>query len=88
MEEATVSPTMFNNRNINMAAISSFLTHLFVLLNKLIELTLRYQIVSSQYLLRLCNSTQILDLNMTFHPDTLPNLKGKIFIVTGGNSGM
>ncbi|KAI1768942.1 hypothetical protein GGR53DRAFT_317373 [Hypoxylon sp. FL1150] len=25
---------------------------------------------------------------MTFHPDTLPNLKGKVFIVTGGNSGI
>lgn len=25
---------------------------------------------------------------MTFHPNTLPNLKGKVFIVTGGNSGM
>ncbi|KAJ5106852.1 hypothetical protein N7456_003527 [Penicillium angulare] len=25
---------------------------------------------------------------MTFHPDTLPDLKGKVFIVTGGNSGM
>ncbi|KAI2634130.1 hypothetical protein GGS26DRAFT_31175 [Hypomontagnella submonticulosa] len=25
---------------------------------------------------------------MTFHPDTLPNLKGRVFIVTGGNSGI
>ncbi|KAI3329864.1 NAD(P)-binding protein [Ustulina deusta] len=25
---------------------------------------------------------------MTFHPDTLPDLKGKVFIVTGGNSGI
>ncbi|KAK8037689.1 hypothetical protein PG991_001035 [Apiospora marii] len=25
---------------------------------------------------------------MTFHPDTLPNLDGKVFIVTGGNSGI
>ncbi|KAI1173326.1 NAD(P)-binding protein [Nemania sp. FL0916] len=25
---------------------------------------------------------------MTFHPDTLPNLRGKVFIVTGGNSGI
>ncbi|CRG86411.1 hypothetical protein PISL3812_03417 [Talaromyces islandicus] len=25
---------------------------------------------------------------MAFHPDTLPNLKGKVFIVTGGNSGI
>ncbi|KAI1291419.1 NAD(P)-binding protein [Xylaria venustula] len=25
---------------------------------------------------------------MTFHPDTLPNLEGKVFIVTGGNSGI
>ncbi|KFY45184.1 hypothetical protein V494_01109 [Pseudogymnoascus sp. VKM F-4513 (FW-928)] len=25
---------------------------------------------------------------MTFHPDTLPELKGKVFIVTGGNSGI
>ncbi|OBT58832.1 hypothetical protein VE04_01358 [Pseudogymnoascus sp. 24MN13] len=25
---------------------------------------------------------------MTFHPDTLPVLKGKVFIVTGGNSGI
>ncbi|KAK6084495.1 short-chain dehydrogenase protein [Seiridium cupressi] len=25
---------------------------------------------------------------MTFHPDTLPDLEGKVFIVTGGNSGM
>lgn len=25
---------------------------------------------------------------MTFHPDNLPNLKGKVYIVTGGNSGM
>ncbi|CAG8930145.1 unnamed protein product [Penicillium salamii] len=25
---------------------------------------------------------------MTFHPDTLPSLKGKVFIVTGGNSGI
>ena len=27
-------------------------------------------------------------LIMTFHPDTLPSLNGKVFIVTGGNSGM
>jgi hypothetical protein len=26
--------------------------------------------------------------DMTFHPDSLPNLTGKVFIVTGGNSGM
>ncbi|KAK8099590.1 uncharacterized protein PG998_012831 [Apiospora kogelbergensis] len=25
---------------------------------------------------------------MTFHPDTLPDLKGKVYIVTGGNSGI
>ncbi|KAF2851946.1 NAD(P)-binding protein [Plenodomus tracheiphilus IPT5] len=25
---------------------------------------------------------------MTFHPDTLPDLQGKVFIVTGGNSGI
>ncbi|KAH0424301.1 hypothetical protein CcaCcLH18_11652 [Colletotrichum camelliae] len=25
---------------------------------------------------------------MTFHPDSLPNLNGKVFIVTGGNSGI
>ncbi|WYZ36516.1 hypothetical protein EsH8_II_000022 [Colletotrichum jinshuiense] len=25
---------------------------------------------------------------MTFHPSTLPDLRGKVFIVTGGNSGM
>ncbi|KAH8645841.1 hypothetical protein BX600DRAFT_421410 [Xylariales sp. PMI_506] len=25
---------------------------------------------------------------MAFHPDTLPDLKGKVFIVTGGNSGI
>ncbi|KAF4945900.1 hypothetical protein FSARC_14328 [Fusarium sarcochroum] len=25
---------------------------------------------------------------MTFHPDSLPDLNGKVFIVTGGNSGM
>ncbi|KAH9907599.1 NAD(P)-binding protein [Xylariomycetidae sp. FL2044] len=25
---------------------------------------------------------------MTFHPDTLPTLNGKVFIVTGGNSGI
>ncbi|KAK8073429.1 hypothetical protein PG994_004328 [Apiospora phragmitis] len=25
---------------------------------------------------------------MTFHPDTLPDLKGKVFIVTGGDSGI
>ncbi|KFY61745.1 hypothetical protein V496_04903 [Pseudogymnoascus sp. VKM F-4515 (FW-2607)] len=25
---------------------------------------------------------------MTFHPDNLPDLKGKVFIVTGGNSGI
>ncbi|KAK2593007.1 hypothetical protein QQS21_009297 [Conoideocrella luteorostrata] len=25
---------------------------------------------------------------MTFHPDTLPDLRGKVFIVTGGNAGM
>lgn len=25
---------------------------------------------------------------MPFHPDNLPNLEGKVFIVTGGNSGM
>ncbi|KAL2840768.1 hypothetical protein BJY01DRAFT_218100 [Aspergillus pseudoustus] len=25
---------------------------------------------------------------MTFHPDQLPDLKGKVFIVTGGNSGI
>ncbi|KAI0868051.1 hypothetical protein GGS24DRAFT_483467 [Hypoxylon argillaceum] len=25
---------------------------------------------------------------MTFHPDTLPNLQGEVFIVTGGNSGI
>ncbi|RDW80317.1 hypothetical protein BP6252_04955 [Coleophoma cylindrospora] len=25
---------------------------------------------------------------MTFHPSTLPDLKGKVFIVTGGNSGI
>ncbi|KAI1456638.1 NAD(P)-binding protein [Annulohypoxylon moriforme] len=25
---------------------------------------------------------------MTFHPDTLPDLKGKVFIATGGNSGI
>ncbi|TVY31063.1 putative oxidoreductase [Lachnellula hyalina] len=25
---------------------------------------------------------------MTFHPDTLPDLKGKVFIVTGGTSGI
>ncbi|KAK7972340.1 hypothetical protein PG988_006474 [Apiospora saccharicola] len=25
---------------------------------------------------------------MTFHPDNLPELKGKVFIVTGGNSGI
>ncbi|KAI1774483.1 hypothetical protein F4818DRAFT_442626 [Hypoxylon cercidicola] len=25
---------------------------------------------------------------MTFHPDTLPDLEGKVFIVTGGNSGI
>ncbi|KAJ4288691.1 hypothetical protein N0V90_011928 [Kalmusia sp. IMI 367209] len=25
---------------------------------------------------------------MTFHPDALPNLKGKVFLVTGGNSGI
>ncbi|CEL10030.1 Putative Dehydrogenases with different specificities [Aspergillus calidoustus] len=25
---------------------------------------------------------------MTFHPDSLPNLTGKVFIVTGGNSGI
>ncbi|KAH7333242.1 hypothetical protein BKA65DRAFT_596825 [Rhexocercosporidium sp. MPI-PUGE-AT-0058] len=25
---------------------------------------------------------------MTFHPDKLPNLEGKVFIVTGGNSGI
>ena len=31
---------------------------------------------------------QLLFLNMTFDPDTLPDLKGKVFIVTGGNSGM
>ncbi|KAJ6095935.1 hypothetical protein N7486_006681 [Penicillium sp. IBT 16267x] len=27
-------------------------------------------------------------MNMTFHHDTLPNLNGKVFIVTGGNSGI
>ncbi|TVY78453.1 putative oxidoreductase [Lachnellula suecica] len=25
---------------------------------------------------------------MTFHPDSLPDLKGKVFVVTGGNSGI
>jgi hypothetical protein len=25
---------------------------------------------------------------MAFHPDSLPNLTGKVFIVTGGNAGM
>jgi hypothetical protein len=25
---------------------------------------------------------------MTFHPDSLPDLTGKVYIVTGGNSGM
>lgn len=25
---------------------------------------------------------------MTFHPDTLPDLTGKVYIVTGGTSGM
>lgn len=26
--------------------------------------------------------------NTTFNPDALPELKDKVFIVTGGNSGM
>jgi hypothetical protein len=26
--------------------------------------------------------------NMAFHPDSLPDLTGKVYIVTGGNSGM
>lgn len=26
--------------------------------------------------------------NTTFNPDALPDLKDKVFIVTGGNSGM
>lgn len=25
---------------------------------------------------------------MTFHPDQLPDLAGKVYIVTGGNAGM
>lgn len=25
---------------------------------------------------------------MTFHPDNLPDLTGRVYIVTGGNSGM
>lgn len=25
---------------------------------------------------------------MAFHPDSLPDLTGKVYIVTGGNSGM
>lgn len=28
------------------------------------------------------------DLTMTFHPDSLPGLTGRVYIVTGGNSGM
>jgi hypothetical protein len=25
---------------------------------------------------------------MTFHPDSLPDLSGKVYVVTGGNAGM
>jgi 5,10-methenyltetrahydromethanopterin hydrogenase len=44
--------------------------------------------LSPSIALHLYDPTQILVVNMTFHPNTLPDLKGKVFIVTGGNSGM
>lgn len=39
--------------------------------------------------LLLSNITTLLNLlQMSFHPDNLPSLNGKVFIVTGGNAGM
>jgi hypothetical protein len=35
---------------------------------------------------QLHHSSQL--INMSFHPDNLPSLNGKVFIVTGGNAGM
>ena len=89
MEETTVSPAMFNIRSIKVQQHPHFLADLFVLLNKPIEP--RFTILdylSPSIALHLYSPTQILVLNMTFHPHTLPDLKGKVFIVTGGNSGM